>query len=495
MKKSTRILLMFVVLCLCVTCLVACRRDPCADGHQYDSKGVCTVCGKTRCELGDHDYVNGVCKYDAVEYPFEDFVEECKLDMNSNTKKYTADDIVRMYIDGDTTHFNVPVTADHPEGVLKARYLAVNTPESTGQVEPYGKVASDYTKNTLKNALANGGAVLVESDTDDNKWNNDSYGRTLAWVWYRPSATAEWRNLNLELLQKGYGYGSSASENRYGEYCLAALNQAIQAKLIVHSKLKDDNYFYGEAIEVDLKELRTNFSKYELVKVAFEGYVTSFYDGSSYVQAYNEEDGINYGISVYYNGSNAKIKEAIFTIGNHVRVVGTAQDFNGSWQVSGLSYNVVNSKDPNNTVIIDKQNKPVDPFELTIDQFNSNKTVSAYDETAEDFLPKQFKVHQLLVGTQVIMTNLKVVDTYTTPSGGSKGAISLTCENDESTITVRTEVLKKPNPSTGLLEVVTADEFAGKTITVIGIVDWYNYNGHNEYQIRVLYYDDIQIVA
>lgn len=492
MKKFARISLLFVALCLCVTCLVACNK--CADGHQYDSKGVCTVCGKTRCELGDHDYVNGVCKYDGAEFSFVDYVDQCKLDMNSNTKKYTAQNIVRMYIDGDTTHFNVPVSTDHPEGVLKARYLAVNTPESTGQVEPYGKVASDYVKKTLKAAIDNGGSVLVESDTDDNKWNNDTYGRTLSWVWYRPSATAEWRNLNLELLQKGYGYGSSASENRYGEYCLAALNQAIQAKLIVHSKLKDDNFYYGTAIEIDLKELRTNFDQYALKKVAFEGYVTNYYDGSSYVQAYNEEDGMYYGISVYYNGSNSKIKDAM-SVGNHVRVVGTAQDFNGSWQVSGLSYNIVNSKDPNNTVKLDGEGKPVEPVELTISEFNSTKTVNVYDETAEDFVPKEFKLHQLLVDTSVTMKNLIVDHTYTTDSGSSQGAISLYCKDSAGNeITVRTEKLYKKNESTGLFDLVTADEFEGKTITVVGMVDWYNYNNHNEYQIRVLNYSDIVIV-
>jgi len=493
MKKSARILLLLLVLCLCVTCLAACNK--CADGHKYDNKGVCTVCGKTKCEAEGHDYVNGVCKYDEAKYPFVDYVEQCKLDMNSNTKKYTASDIIRMYIDGDTTHFNVPVTTDHPEGVLKARYLAVNTPESTGQVEPYGKVASDYTKNMLKDAVANGGAVLVESDTDDNKWNNDSYGRTLAWVWYRPSATAEWRNLNLELLQKGYGYGSDASQNRYGEYCLAALNQAVQAKLIVHSKLKDERFYYGAAKEVDLKELRTNFESYDGIKVAFEGYVTNSFDNSTYVQAYNEEDGINYGISVYYNQSNAKILEAL-TVGNHVRIVGTAQDFNGSKQVSGLSYNIVNDKDPNNTIKLEDDGITIEPVEMTIEQFNDDKTVNVYDPEQEDFVPKTFQMHQLVMDTSIKMVNLTVYKTSTTQSGGSKGAISLRCEDAEgNTITVRTEVLYKRNPTTGNLDVVTADEFEGKTITAVGIVDYFNLNNQNEYQMRVFLYEDITIVG
>ena len=41
---------------------------------------------------------------------------------------------VHTFIDGDTVHFNVPESVNET-GVLKARFLAVNTPESTGRVE------------------------------------------------------------------------------------------------------------------------------------------------------------------------------------------------------------------------------------------------------------------------------------------------------------------------------------------------------------------------
>ena len=494
MKKIAKIILLLVALSMCLTCVAACNQ--CADGHTYDDNYVCTVCGKSKCDVDGHEYVNAACKYCGKEYEMVDYVAQCALNMNSQTAKYTSPTIVRMYIDGDTTHFNVPVSAKHPEGVLKARYLAVNTPESTGQVEPYGKVASDYTHKPLQASLDNAGSVLVESDTDDNTWNNDSYGRTLAWVWYKPSADAEWRNLNLELLQKGYGYGSDASSNRYGEYCLSALNQAVDAGLIVHSHLKDENYHYGEAVEVTIKELRTNSEFYEQKKVAFDGYVTNSYDGSSYIQSYSEEDGIYYGISVYYNGSNAKVKDAL-SVGNHVRVVGTATSFNGSWQVSGLNYNIVNSKDPGNTIkIIDDEEVKVEPLELTIPQFNSSITIDVYDPETKDTTPKTTELHKLILDTKITMKNLTVVDTFTTKTGTTKDAITLYCEDDDGNeITVRTEVLEKKNPTTGRYEIVKAEEFEGQTITVIGMVDWYNMNEHDDYQIRVINYTDIVIVT
>ena len=54
-----------------------------------------------------------------------DYVDQVKLDMNSETQKMKV--TVKIYIDGDTTHFYVPRSFNQ-DGVLKARYLAVNTP-------------------------------------------------------------------------------------------------------------------------------------------------------------------------------------------------------------------------------------------------------------------------------------------------------------------------------------------------------------------------------
>ena len=59
-----------------------------------------------------------------------------KLQMNSGTRKQEV--TVKSFIDGDTVHFHVPEQVME-SGVLKARFLAVNTPESTGKIEEYGR--------------------------------------------------------------------------------------------------------------------------------------------------------------------------------------------------------------------------------------------------------------------------------------------------------------------------------------------------------------------
>ena len=65
-----------------------------------------------------------------------DYAGQVELNMVSNSAKQEV--TVKTFIDGDTTHFFVPETVS-ADGVLKARYLAVNTPEVTGKIEEYGK--------------------------------------------------------------------------------------------------------------------------------------------------------------------------------------------------------------------------------------------------------------------------------------------------------------------------------------------------------------------
>ena len=82
---------------------------------------------------------------------FVDYVAQLKLNMSSATAKTSA--TVRTHVDGDTVHFDVPenVCAD---GVLKARFLALNTPESTGKIEEYGVAASHFTQEKLASAVS-----------------------------------------------------------------------------------------------------------------------------------------------------------------------------------------------------------------------------------------------------------------------------------------------------------------------------------------------------
>ena len=88
-----------------------------------------------------------------------DYAAEVKL-VEGSTATAKQKVTVKTYIDGDTTHFNVPESVS-PTGVLKARYLAINTPESTGKIEEYGKTASNFTKEKLMSASS----IIVRTGT------------------------------------------------------------------------------------------------------------------------------------------------------------------------------------------------------------------------------------------------------------------------------------------------------------------------------------------
>lgn len=71
-------------------------------------------------------------------------------------------------VDGDTAHFNVNGKT------YKTRFLYIDTPESTNQIEPYGKEASEFTCRFLKQ-----GKITLETD---GPTLYDKYDRLLAWV-------------------------------------------------------------------------------------------------------------------------------------------------------------------------------------------------------------------------------------------------------------------------------------------------------------------------
>lgn len=411
---------------------------------------------------------------DPAEQEVVDYAASVHLDLSSDTAKQQA--TVKAFIDGDTTHFYVPESVI-PGGVLKARYLAINTPESTGKIEEWGKKASNFTKEKLSAATS----IILESDTAG--WEADSTGsRYLAWVWYRTSESEEYRNLNIELLQNGLAIASSAANNRYGTVCVSAIAQAKREALNLYSGQKDPDFFYGEAIELDLKELRTNLEAYVGSKVAFEGVITVNDGNGIYVEAYDSETEMLYGIPVYYGFGLTGEGLDILSVGNLSRIVGTVQYYEtgGTYQVSGLTYRMMKPDDPSNIRLISSGHAPMylrtDPVTFT----EGKVTLETGDGE------KAFDYAELALGTSLEMENLTVRDIYTTTNedSSSNGAMTLTCEAGGRTIVVRTAVLRD---ASGAL--ITADAYRGKTISVRGIVDVYS----GSYQIKVFSGNDITI--
>ena len=439
MKKLTKLLAVLLLVCTLITCAASC------------------------------DWLKG-----DKELEFTDYTAELKLDMSTPSLKQEV--TVKAYIDGDTTHFNVP-TDVMEKGVLKARYLAINTPESTGKIEEWGKKAAAFTKEKLKSATS----IIIESD--DGKWNADSTGdRYLVWVWYKTAESDEYKNLNLEILQNGLAIASNTAQNRYGQICMDAIAQAKAHQLNVHSSENDPDFYYGTAIELTVAELRANIKSYEGQKVAFNGVVTKDDGGGVYVEAYDEEMGMYNAIYVYYGFNLSGEGLEILMVGNEVRVVGTVSYYEtgDSYQVSGVQYRARKPDDPDNLQLI-SEGKSAAFVETTAEKFTS-KVNRVVIEDGEEVL-REFDYADLCLGTSISMKGLQVTDVYTTDNDGdSDGAMTLTCKVGDITVDVRTTVLKDADGN-----LVTEEYFNGKTIDVKGIIDCFA----GTYQIKVFSLKDI----
>ena len=324
-----------------------------------------------------------------------DYAASISLDMQSDTRKQAV--TVKTFVDGDTTHFLVPesVMAD---GVLKARYLAVNTPESTGKIEEWGKAASRFTKEKLETAEE----ILIESDSA--QWNVDSTStRYLVWVWYRPKGEQGFRNLNIELLQNGLAIANSSAQNRYGETCMAAIAQAKAQKLNIYSGEKDPDFFYGEAIELTLRELRLHPEAYDGKKVAFEGIVTVNHDNAVFIEDYDEETGLYFGITAYYGFNMSGGGLEVLTPGNEVRIVGTMQYYEAghTWQIAGMNYRMMKPKDPGNIQKLSDGHSPA-WTEITPEQFYSIVTIET------DSGPETYEFAYLAQATSVLVKSVHI---------------------------------------------------------------------------------------
>ena len=419
---------------------------------------------------------------------FIDYASQVKFDPDSG--RLWAYATVVSYIDGDTTHFEVDksiIADDH----VKARYLGINTPESTGVIEPWGKKASNYTKTQLQKATS----IIIESDT--STWDLDSTGsRYLLWVWYKTAEDTEYRNLNLEILQQGLAYGSGVSSCVYGDIALKALNQAKTLKLHVFSKKADPDFYYGGATELSLKELKANCEKYEGKLVKFEAVVAKQVGPTIYVEEYDAENDMYFGMQIYAGYNYGRMED--FLLGNRVSIVGTLQYYEngGTFQVSNLQFDTLDPEWEGGCVVLSTghtasyRDLDVDTLLHGTIVLETIKEVEGADGEVEEVLVNEtFDYGELAHYSTATLRNLTVQSVYTTANGGdSDGALTITCK-DENGLTIKIRTASKLIVvEDGKNVVITANDFPqGTVISVRGVIDSFS----GEYQIKVFAFSDI----
>ena len=415
-----------------------------------------------------------------------DYTGQCKFDANSG--RVYEETTVHLLIDGDTTHFNVDWAKN---GIYKARYLGVDTPESTGQIQAWGKKASKFTADKLNNAHS----IIIESNAD--KWELDSTGeRYTTWVWYQPEANADYRLLNLEIVQEGLSMLKNSASTIYGDYFTKAFAQAKAYGLKVAANKKDPDFFYGGPIETTISQLVLYKEDCADTRYRFEGLVTKVDGTTFYLESYDAETDKTYGMQVFtgYNFAGVELLKE----GNILSVAGvfSYSDVVSRWQISDINYYAMMPNNSNNTKVISENNEVV-PALVDASAFNGTTTLELEKETevdGETVIEKVTKTYDngyLNLNTRVRMENLTVTEVYTTSNGGSNdGAITLTCKDaSNNVVTVRTSVLYDNSNN-----IVTEDAFLGKTIDVVGTVDSYtDSKGSTSYQLHAFFYSDITI--
>lgn len=163
--------------------------------------------------------------------------DNLKLTKSFKGKDFISDGIgeveINRFVDGDT--FSVRAN----NGVITIRFLGINTPESTAKVEPWGKSASNFVKETLSDATS----IVLEAEGERKDSTNRRY---LAWIWYK-TATSDYRLLNLEEVELAYSRYMFNEDSEYHQAFLKANDKASKSEKRIWGE-RDADYNYSKEV-------------------------------------------------------------------------------------------------------------------------------------------------------------------------------------------------------------------------------------------------------
>lgn len=485
MRKTNKLLLISLFGALAIS-LVSCGKEP----RQYVEDGL--------------DYNKG----DVVDYAHNGSVQ---LLLDYKNHDFFQDGIgevtVNTYIDGDTTHFR-NIYGD-TETNLKARYYGIDTPESTGAVQPFGKQASNFTHARLENAAANGTIVISSpfSTADDgsagkyDKPETDSTGgRYLSLIWinetvkHAPVETLV--PLNLWIVQEGLAWAKNTSEvPSYADVFSKAQEQANRHMVKIWSDDPDPYFNYGEYEYVSLLDIKretekyfediTYVNKYAGANVRFNGVVAGFSNHNLYVQQYFPNDDTNPEAGGEWAGINVftgmhTISSDYTTIGTYLEVVGNASySETFGFQISGTEGRwpaSLNGGDTDCKVILTASENDgeyaLNTFEYTSAELNQNL--------------KDKKYENLFCRTK-ITNELLVERAYLNNDGDEMTLYFKDCD-----FNAYIPFSYSGNPDDAGDKWMLEDKFIGKTFIVSGVLAYHQTSsGRITYQLVICNNDDL----
>ena len=321
-----------------------------------------------------------------------DYVSQVHLDLDKQDWAYsdflaTGCGVVTLKngVDGDTAHFYTKTNK-----VISGRFNGVDTPESTGKLEEWGKTASRYTTGLLENAKT----ILLETDRGPTNGQpttgteGDSNGRYMVWVWVSNRTIDEedgsgFKLVNLGLVQEGLSPAKSISGTYYEDVFLKADSQAQKLKLYIWSNEKDPDFNYGGAVNITLKEFWSNPEQYDGGYYCFEAIVTKKVGDDAYVEYYevNDVTGEMERFGMFIFTMYAKTSSKYFKTGRKLHVVANISSRFGNYQAHNTEFPLIasNVNPEKHTYIMDDVVYDImDPTTLNASEFNSESNKNQY---------------------------------------------------------------------------------------------------------------------
>ncbi len=305
-----------------------------------------------------------------------------KLNLDYSGHDFFTDGLekVSLYskIDGDTAHFT-----SSSGKIIKSRFFGIDTPESTGKVQPYGKKASHYTGDILDAANKNGTIVVSSPNSVYKAPEPDSTGsRYVSLVW----VNTEVKNapldqlylLNLMIVEEGLSWTKTVTDMpEYADTFYDAEKQAKIYKLNLHSGEDDPDFNYGDYEDVSLLEMKREITAnlldpshenaFNNKKVRVQGTVAGFSNHIIYIEDWNwytDESGapiddshIEQGLTGEYAGINifvgmSAVPSKFTTVGNYIQVSGLALDSQFGFQISDVSLPTISYNESDGKLLI-----------------------------------------------------------------------------------------------------------------------------------------------
>lgn len=419
-------------------------------------------------------------------------------DGKDNFKPYTV-------IDGDTAHFK---SITNKNGLIKIRFYGIDTPESTGTVEPYGKKASNFTKEILDKSKT---IVITSTDNDLLSYNPpqaDSTGtRYLGMVWVSEKENCPFDELvllNLWIVQEGLSYVKNLdSFPAFKDIFIEAEDQAKKFKKNLHSGVDDDEFNYGDYEMTDLLSIQDAIieqlknggeNPYNNKRVRVRGTVAGYTNNMLFLQGRYEDETtgeIRYaGINLFCGMSPVSSKYTKLNTFIEVSALALDSENFGFQLTSPHSFpQLSNDDDPNGTKVIYTAKQVEEEYpEYKVYNFEKNQEQLSVPNYNDLFSPVSITT-DLYVYDGYDSQGIPVEPTLYTKAVGENGA--------ESKFRIYIPFLYSPYADKG--DVVTKwssyENYVGKTIRVTGIYSFHKAaSGKVSYQIIPRTNADIKLI-